>query len=151
MRKLLFLICALEMSCVAWAQSNPASWKNLNMLQAGDKIQVVETSSKKISGTFLSVSNQAISLQGKTRSGHYSHGRCLGSVKLMVAQHRLRNTLIGAGVGAGAGAGVGAATSCSSGQCYFGKGAGIGIGAAIGALPGALVGALFPTHNTIYP
>src|SRR5580700_4719357 len=99
MRKLLFLICALEMSCVAWAQSNPASWKNLNMLQAGDKIQVVETSSKKISGTFLSVSNQAISLQGKTGQETIPM-EDVHSVKLMVAQHRLRNTLIGAGVGA---------------------------------------------------
>ena len=120
------------------------------MLQAGDKIQVVEANSKKVSGTFLSVSNDAVSLQSKAGQQTIPM-EDVRSVKLMVAQHRLRNTLIGAAVGAGAGAGVGAATSCSSGQCYFGKGAGIAFGAVVGALPGALVGALFPTHNTIYP
>jgi outer membrane lipoprotein SlyB len=148
MRKLLFLICALVMPCAVWAQSNPASWKSLKMLREGDKIQVIETNSKKISGTFLSVSNDAVSLQSQAgqRTIPIENVR---SVRLMVAQHRWRNTLIGAGVGAGAGAGVGAAT-CSAG-CTVGRGAGIGIGAAVGALPGALAGAFFPTHNTIYP
>ena len=148
MRKLIFLICALVMSCAGWGQSNPASWKNLNMLQPGDKIQVVETNSKKVSGTFLRVSSDAVSLQSKAGQETIPMEN-VRNVKLMVAQHRLRNTLIGAGVGAGAGAGIGAAT-CSAG-CTVGRGAGIGIGAAVGALPGALAGAFFPTHNTIYP
>lgn len=148
MRKLLFLICALGMSCVALSQSSPASWKSLKMLREGDKIQVIETNSKKISGTFLSVSNDAVSLQSQVGQQTIPMEN-VRSVRLMVAQHRLRNMLIGAGVGAGAGAGVGAAT-CSAG-CTVGRGAGIGIGAAVGALPGALAGAFFPTHNTIYP
>jgi hypothetical protein len=148
MRKLLFLICALVMPCAEWAQGNPASWKNLNMLQPGEKIQVVGMNSKKISGTFLSVSKDAVSLQSKAGQQTIPMEN-VRSVRLMVAQHRWRNTLIGAGVGAGAGAGIGAAT-CSSG-CTVGRGAGIGIGAAVGSLPGALAGAVFPTHNTIYP
>jgi hypothetical protein len=150
MRKLLLLICALGMSCVSLAQDNSGSWKSLNMLRVGDKIQVVELNSKKISGTFLSVSNGGLSLQSKNGQRTIDMDD-VRSVKLMVAQHRLRNTLIGGGVGAGAGAGIGAATSCSSGECRFGKGVGIGIGAVAGLVPGALVGAFLPTHNTIYP
>ena len=53
MRKVLLLICVLGMSCASWAQTNPSSWENLNTLHAGEKIQVVETTSKKISGTLV--------------------------------------------------------------------------------------------------
>ena len=110
MRKLLFLICVLGMPCASWAQSNPAPWENLNMLQAGEKIQGVEINSKKVSGTFLNVSDAAISLQEK--AGQQTIQRQdVQSVKLRKHQHRLRNTLIGAAVGAGVGAGIGAATA----------------------------------------
>ena len=110
MRNLLFLICVLGMPCASWAQSNPASWENLNTLQAGEKIQVVEMNSKKVSGTFLNVSDAAISLQEK--AGQQTIQRQdVQSVKLMKHQQRLRNTLIGAAVGAGAAAAIGAATA----------------------------------------
>jgi hypothetical protein len=150
MRKLLLLICALGISCVSLAQGSSDSWKSLNMLRVGDKVQVVKLNSKKISGTFLSLTHTGISLQSKTGQQTIEM-EDVRTVKLMVAQHRWRNTLIGGGIGAGAGAGVGAATSCSSGECTFGRGVGIAIGAVAGLVPGALAGAFVPTHNTIYP
>src|SRR3984885_6363026 len=135
MGKYWILACLLAMPSVVSAQ-----WENLNTLQAGQKIQVIENS-KKDSGTFLSVSDKEISLQGKSGAQTIQR-QDVRSVKLMVNKHRLRNTLIGAGVGAGAGAGISAAAWEPRGFA-----GGRGTGAAVGA---AVVGALWPSHETIY-
>jgi hypothetical protein len=142
MRKSWILLCVLGVPCAVSAQ-----WENLNTLQAGQKIQVIE-SSKKDSGTFLSVSDKEISLQGK--SGPQTIQRQdVRSVKLMQNEHRLRNTLIGAAVGAGAGAGISAAAWEPRGFAG-GRGTGAAVGAVIGAVGGAVVGALWLSHETIY-
>ena len=142
MRKLWIMVCLLAMPSVVSAQ-----WENLNTLQAGQKIQVIE-SSKKDSGTFLSVSDKEISLQGK--SGPQTiHRQDVRSVKLMENRHRLRNTLIGAALGAGAGAGISAAAWEPQGFAG-GRGTGAAVGAVIGAAGGAVIGALWPSHETVY-
>jgi len=149
MRKFWILACLLGTPCVVSAQ-----WGNLDTLQAGQKIQVVQTS-RKDSGTFLSVSDKEISLQGN--SGPQTIQRQdVRSVKLMVNKHRLRNAAIGGAVGAGVGAGIGAATyqPCSPANSFCvapgGRGLPTAIGAVIGAAGGAAVGALWPSHETIY-
>jgi hypothetical protein len=143
MRKLWILAFVLALPGVASAQ-----WDDLNRLQAGQKIQVVEVNSKKDSGTFLSVSDKTISLQGK--SGQQTVQRQgVASVKLMENKHRVRNALIGAGVGAGTGAGISAAAWEPHGYAG-GRGTGAAFGAVIGAVGGAVVGALWPSHETIY-
>jgi hypothetical protein len=142
MRKFWILACLLAMPSVVSAQ-----WEKLNTLQAGQMIQVVQTS-KKDSGTFLSVSDKEISLQGKSGAQTIQR-QDVRSVKLMVNKHRLRNTLIGAAVGAGAGAGIGAAAWEPRGFAG-GRGTGAAVGAVIGAAGGAVVGALWPGHETIY-
>jgi uncharacterized membrane protein YedE/YeeE len=149
MRKLLFLICVLATPCTSWAQNTPASWENLNTIPAGEKIQVVEMNSKKVSGTFVSVSEAAISLQeeGGTQTIQRQDVR---SVKLTKRQDLLRNTLIVGGVGAGIGAGLGAGTYGSSPKCCATKGQIAGLSALIGFVGGAIVGALVPDHKTIY-
>jgi hypothetical protein len=124
-----------------------SSMENLNTLQAGQKIQVIETS-KKDSGTFLSVSAKEISLQGKSGAQTIQR-QDVRSVKLIENKHRLRNTLIGAAVGAGAGAGISAAAWEPHGFAG-GRGTGAAVGAVIGAVGGAVVGALWPSHETIY-
>ena len=143
------------MPCVASAQSNQA-WENLSTLRAGEKIQVVETNSKKDSGTFVSVSDTAISVQEKAGAQTIDR-KDVRSVKLRKRAHRLRNTLILGGVGAGVGAGIGA--GASRGQCGpstpycvnpLPKGFYAGVGAVIGFVGGAVVGALWPSHKTIY-
>jgi hypothetical protein len=142
LRKFLILVCVLGMPCVASAQ-----WENLSTLQAGRKIQVVENS-KKVSGTFLSVSDKEISLQGKSGAQNIQR-QDVRSVRLMENKHRLRNTLIGATVGAGAGAGISAAAWEPHGY-VGGRGTGAAVGAVIGAVGGAVVGTLWPSHETIY-
>jgi hypothetical protein len=148
MRKLLFLVCALGLPCASLAQSNQAIWANLSALHPGQGIQVTDTASKTHPGTFLRVSDTAISFSDS--SGEKTvQKQDVRSVKLMANQHRLRNTVIGAGVGAGAGAGIVAGT-WESGGFLGGKGVGAAVGAVIGGISGAVVGALLPSHSTIY-
>jgi len=143
MRKLWILACVLGLPSVASAQ-----WDNLNKLQAGQKIQVVEVNSKKDSGTFLSVSDQTVSLRGK--SGQQTIQRQdIARVTLMENKHRLRNALIGGAVGAGTGAGISAAAWEPRGFAG-GRGTGAAFGAAVGFVGGAIVGVLWPSHELIY-
>jgi len=151
MRKLFIVVFALTMPCATFAQSNKSSWENLSTLQAGHRIEVVETNSKKISGAFVSVNNTGVSLQAA--GGEQTIQRQdVRVVKLMENKHRLRNAAIGAAVGAAVGAGSGAAVgrgNGNSGGFDFAK-QGAGIGAGAGAVIGAIVGALLPCHQTIY-
>jgi outer membrane lipoprotein SlyB len=147
MRNKLFLLCVLGVSCVSGAQSNQASWANLNRLQPGQQIQIVEMNVKKLSGAFVNVSDSAITL--KDSVGEQSVPmQDVRSVKRAKSNHRLRNTLIGAGVGASAGAGITAAAWDPDG--FFGKGVGAAVGAVIGGVAGAIVGVLLPSHDTVY-
>jgi hypothetical protein len=145
MRKIWFLICVLAATCTSSAQSGPKSWQNLNTLQAGEKIQVLERNSRKVSGTFLNVSDAAISVQGQAGSQALQRQDVV-SVKLMKNKHRLRNAFIGAGVGAGAGAVIGGASN----DGFFSRDVVAGFLAAAFLVPGAVVGALVPDHSTIY-
>ncbi|MGO9337552.1 MAG: hypothetical protein ACLPY1_08605 [Terracidiphilus sp.] len=155
MRAVLSLVCVLGISCASLAQGKAASWDNINSLRAGDKIQVVQTNSTKVSGDFLNVSAAAISLQAKSGT-QTMQKQDVASVKLMKNRHRLRNALIVGGIGAGAGAGIGAAAhhGCTSSQTFCfdigGRGLPAGIGAVAGMLGGAVVGALLPEHETVY-
>jgi len=148
MRKMLFLICLLAASSAGVAQTNSGSWQNLQTLRAGEPIQVVEVSSAKHSGAFVSATDAAIVLR-EPSGERMVQKEDVRSVKRTKAGHRLRNTLIGAGVGAGAGAGITAAAWESHGF-LGGRGTGAAVGAAIGGLAGAVIGAVLPSHDTIY-
>jgi hypothetical protein len=101
MRKILLLICVLGTSGTLWVQNNPACWHNLNAVPVGEKIQVLERNSTETSGTFLNISNGAISVQREAGSQAIPRQDVV-SVKLMKNRHRLRNSFIGAAIGAGA-------------------------------------------------
>ena len=101
MRKIWFLILVLAATCNSWAQSGSSSWQNLSKLQAGQKIQVLEKNARQVSGTFLNVSETAISVQDQAGSQAIQRQDVLRVKRKN--RHRLRNTFIGAGVGAGAG------------------------------------------------
>ena len=164
MRSIVIGLWVLGLPCLSSAQAAVLSWANLNTLQSGQKIQVVQMNSKKVSGTFLNVSDSGVTVQEK--AGEKTIERPdVRIVRLMKNKHRLRNTLIGAGIGAGAGAGIGAASyrqTCGSGntptggtgiicgQPFFSKGLDTAFGAAIGLVGGAAVGALWPTSEIIY-
>jgi len=154
MRTTLFLILCLAMPCVSLAQSEEGSWAKLSALRPGQNIQVVETTSKKHSGVFVSVSDTAISYR-ETAGEHSIPKQDVRTVKLMQNTHRLRNTLLLGAAGAGVGAAIGAAThhGCSTQSFCLdvgGRALPAGIGAVIGGLGGAVVGVVLPSHSTIY-
>lgn len=161
MRNIWFLICILGIACASRAQGDKDSWTNLSILHPGQKIQIVEMSSKKHSGIFVSFSETAILYQDAA-GGQTIPRRQIRRVKLMENKHHLRNILIGGLVGAGVGAAIGAGAfhgctpNSSSSQfpnCVgpsIGRGEGVAIIAPIGFLAGALVGAFVPGHQTIY-
>ena len=155
MQKPWLLLCILVVSCAAPIHGQQGSWQNLNTLRPGEPIQVRGIKALKITGAFVSVTDAAISLQAE--SGPQTIQKPdVRSVKLMRNKHRLRNTLILAGVGAGVGAGIGAAAhqSCPSTQTFCldigGRRLPAAVGATVGLLGGAAVGAFIPTHETIY-
>ena len=157
MRKLLFLGCLLGLPGVSLAQLHQASWASLSVLHSGQKIQIIDSASKKHSATFSSLSETAISFT-ENASEKSIQKEDIRSVKLMENKHRLRYTLLVAAAGTGVGAAIGAATynqSCSP-QSFICL-AGLGprtlpaeVGAVIGGIGGAFVGALLPSHSTIY-
>jgi hypothetical protein len=127
-------------------------------LQPRQKIQIVDLNSKQHSGTFVSVSNTAVSYQ-EAEGEQTIQKEDVRSVKLMENKHRLRNTLIGGAVGAGAGAGIGAATyhfkSCPPNAFVClngigGRGLPTAVGAVVGLAGGAIVGAVLHSHKMIY-
>lgn len=145
MRIIWFLICVLAATCTSCAQSGPMSWQNLNTLQVGERIQVLERNSRKVSGTFLNVSEAAISVQDQTGSQALQKQDVV-RVKLMKNKHRLRNAFIGAGVGAGVGAVAGGAAN----NGFISRGVFVAVVAVAFSVPGAVVGALVPDHITVY-
>jgi hypothetical protein len=155
MRRVLLLICIVGVSFVARAQSKAGNWENLNTLRAGEKIEVRELNRTKVTGTFLNVTDAALSVQADAGSQTVRR-QDVQSVKRLKNQHRLRNSLLLAGAGAGVGAGIGAATyhPCPSSQSFCfdigGRSLPAGIGAVVGFVGGGAVGALLPDHETIY-
>jgi hypothetical protein len=147
-RAILFLIAALGAICSSSAQAIHASWSSLSELQAGQKIEVLDMGSKKHVGTFVNVSDSAITYQDQSGE-HAIPQQDVRSVKVRGNLGRLRNALIGAGVGAGAGAGLTAAGWENSGF-LGGRADGAKVGAAIGGVSGAIVGALWPRHRLVY-
>jgi hypothetical protein len=162
MRIIVLLICILGIPCATLAQIDKTSWSNLSGLQFGQSIQVVDSFSKKHTGTFMSISETAISF--RVASGEQSiQKQDIRTVKLMANRRRARNTLVGGAVGGGIGAVtgaiIGAAThkGCTQQQFCFdflGEGGSAGLGAATGFLGGVViggvVGALVPSHTDIY-
>jgi hypothetical protein len=147
-RSILFLIFLSAIPCALLAQANQATWSDLSALRPGQRIEVADTSSKKYSGTFLNVSDTAISTQGNASEQSILRSQ-VRSVRLMEGSHRWRNALIGAGIGAGAGGGITAAAWEPYGF-LGGKATGAAVGAIIGGLGGTIVGALLPSHKTVY-
>jgi outer membrane lipoprotein SlyB len=148
MRYILILIFAVGIPSTLFAQTDQSSWTNLSALRAGQKIQIVEMTSKKHSGTLVHVTDTAISYDDAEGEQNLRK-QDVESVKLLENNRRLHHTLIGAAVGAGAGAGIAAAAWEPHGF-LGGRGTGAAVGAVIGGLSGAIVGAAMPSHTTIY-
>jgi len=131
------------------------SWGNLQQLRAGQRIEVVQMNLKSLQGTFLSFSEEAISLRvGKDEVGVQREE--VFRVSLRKKSKRLRNVLIGLAIGAGAG--VAAVEICAQASSGFSPCLGQDFRAIayavlvpVGGAVGAGVGATFPPgYQTIY-
>jgi hypothetical protein len=144
MRKaILVLVFLLLVPAFVLAQSAKDSWGNLKQLRAGQKIEVVDTSMKSLRGPFVSVSEEAITLQvGKSQE-------CIERAKVVRVSvrdnsHRARNMLLGSGILGGIALaatavplGISGNEGTSCGACAAAIAAGFGGGAALGAIPGS--------------
>lgn len=155
MRNLFLLICLFGVSTASWSQGKLGTWENLASIREGQRIQVVENDSRKVSGKLLNFTDATISLQAE--GGPQTIERQdVRSVRIPRGKRRLRNTLIAAGVGAGVGAAIGAADfrPCAPTEWLCIQPGGRALPAAIvgtgGLLVGGIVGVLLPTHSTIY-
>ena len=132
------------------AQTVQDSWDNLKQLRPGQRIEVVDMKWKSVKGTFVSVSEEAISLQAGKKETSLAREDVL-RVALHEHSHRARNTLIGLAVGAGAGAALGYATAhgphASNPPDYVGMLVTLPVCTGVGTLAGAVI----PTgEQTIY-
>jgi len=127
-----------------------AAWDQLKQLSTGQPVRVEQKDTKRISGNFRSLTDEAMVLS--TAAGEQTISRqSVLRVSYKVHGHRMRNSLIGLGIGAGAGAGVGAAAGgprrCT-GFCIgptYSRAEAAGILSAVGAVVGAIIGAIIPT------
>jgi hypothetical protein len=134
----LFLVPAFGM-----AQSTNDSWDNLKQLRPGEKIEVVARSMETLHGSFVSFSEEAITLRVGKNPQSIEHAKVV-RVSVRDTSHRTRNMLLGAGIGGGIalalaivplGANSNEGNSCA--ECVAAIALGFGGGAALGAFPGS--------------
>jgi hypothetical protein len=127
---------------------NQAAWDKLKQLSAGQQVRVVQIAAQSTTGSFRSVTDEAIVVSTATGEQTISRQSVL-RVSTKGPGHRARNALIGAGIGAGAGAGIGAATAhCGQGFCIGAtRGEVIGVVTGVGAIVGAVIGVVLPTSG----
>lgn len=133
----------------AMAQGPNESWDNLKQLQPGQKIEVVDMDLKSFKGTFISSSEEAISLRVDGGEVLIERARVMRVTDLTHAR-RGRNALIGLAIGLGTGLVVGAALDSSelSGGAQGAMKAGL---TPLGGAVGAAIGAMKPSGaRTIY-
>ncbi len=130
------------------AAADETGWSNLQQLRVGQKIEVVDTNLKRLKGTFLSFSGEAISLRVKKEEVGVQRPNVL-RVSLRGRPKRSTSALVGAAIGALAGLTLGAVVP----ETECGRGCMMGMSTVIGAGVGAGVGAavsFVPRYRTIY-
>ena len=137
------LLVLLLIPGFGWAKSAQNNWENLKELHPGQKIQVVDSTLKTLNGSFVSVSDEALSLQVGKSEESVPRAKIV-RVSVRDNSHRARNMLLASGVLGGIAvaatavpliAGSNEGNSCP--VCVAVIVAGFGGGAAAGAIPGS--------------
>ncbi len=145
------LVCAMTgaLPIFAGAGEHPERlWENLQTLHEGDRIEVVSESSGGSKGTFVELTEQAISIKVNEEIRKVSRFD-IEHIKSRERSQRGRNAIIGALIGAGAGLVAGLVSGASyheSGE----TGVFLLITMPIGVGAGAAIGASLPSYPTIY-
>ncbi len=144
-RKLSLVILPILVTMVSiplCAQQRPKqSWDNLNRLQAGQKVQVVQMDMKSLKGNFLGFTDEMISLRVKKDEVAVPREDVF-RVSVRGKRKRGLSALLGAGLGAALGAIIGVAVGSGFHEAGetgvfvlvftpIGAGAGAGVGAAV--------------------
>ncbi len=132
-------------------QPGKDSWDNLNRLQAGQKIKLVQMDLKSLKGQFLGFTDEMISLRIKKDEVAVPREDVL-RVSLRGKGKRGKSALVGAGLGAVLGAISGAAVGADFNEAGE-TGVSMLVFTPIGAGVGAAVGAAVPfilSYQTIY-
>ena len=151
MRKLIVAIGAsLLLAGQLLAQTGQDSWDNLKALGVGERIQVVDQKLKSLTGTFVAVTEEAISFQVGQDSVTVQRPEVL-RVSSRERTRRGRNALIGLGIGAAAGVAIGVLSAASDPETTEREYPLAAVGGAVlfGGV-GAGVGAAIPSYPTIY-
>jgi hypothetical protein len=140
----LVVLCGLALC----AQSD--NWERLRGIGPGQKTHVHTVDGKLQSGSFVSASDAAIVIRGRSGDQTVAKER-VGKVSVRTGGKRWRNAAIGAGIGAG----IGVALTAKRCDPYAwiaypcgARGATI-VGIAFGLLGGG-IGAIFPGYDTPY-
>lgn len=141
------LLLVLLVSSSLHAAETPA-WDGLKQLHAGQQVRVVLKDGTSVQGRFQSLRDDAIVINAKGTDQVLSRPN-VQQVAGRGPSHRLRNTLIGAGIGAGGGLITGAAidSDCSSRDIVCTGNYGKAILTPAFAAVGAAIGALIPTGH----
>jgi len=148
MQVVMMSLLLVAVPVVASAQAREASWENLQQLRVGQRIQVIEKDLKRHNGTFLSFSEEAISLRIENDDVGIQRENVL-RVSNREKTHHGRNALIGAGLGFGVGAlmvgvlGPKEHSADSLSVWWI-------VGGPIGAGAGAAAMSAIPSYQTIY-
>ncbi|MCL5005519.1 MAG: hypothetical protein M1404_03210 [Acidobacteria bacterium] len=143
MRKAFSLALLLLAPAFAQAQSPITSWDNLKQLQPGQKTEVVDSHLRKLKGKFVSLTEDAISLQERKEQRSVARGEVM-RVSVRDTSHRKRNMLLGAAIAGGAALTIGLlanaparneGTGCDGCVAGFAAAA-AGGGAALGSITG---------------
>jgi hypothetical protein len=149
-RSCLGLVLWLGLPAMLCAQKQQGQWSDLRGLTVGQTVVVIESSMKRHSGEFVSVTDEALTLKEKGPDISLKREEVV-RVSTSSGARRGEHAAIGLLIGAAAGAGIGA-TAGSGSKNWIGLTEGVGalVGIAIGATSGAIVGVTIPAHRTIY-
>lgn len=150
LRRYLIPMFLLALPAALGAQTQHGSWSDLNGLKAGQRIEVVESGMKRHAGEFVTVTDEALTLQENGSDVSLKRGnvaRVSTSSSLKRGEHAVVGLVVGGLIGAGMGAASGSSTGFLGGSD---RGIAALVGIVIAAPSGALVGAVIPAHTTVY-
>ena len=146
----LLLVFFLVLPAVLGARAEQGQWSELKGLKLGQGIEVIESSMKSHGGTFVAVTDEAITLREKNSDVSVKR-ETVARISTTSGARRGEHAVVGLVAGGLLGAGIGA-LAAGSGRDIIWSNRGLGalVGVAIGAPSGAAVGACIPAHTTIY-
>jgi hypothetical protein len=144
------LLFFLVLPAVTGARAEQGQWSDLKGLKLGQGVEVIESNMKSHGGTFVAVTDEAITLREKDSDVSVKR-ETVARVSTTSGARRGEHAVVGLVAGGLIGAGIGAlAAGSGKDLIWSNRGVGALFGVAIGGPSGAAIGACIPAHTTIY-